>query len=130
MRFIIRPFFQVLRVILTPFMLLSEKLTTPPAVSRSPEVQAEVDNACRDLALYQFRACPFCIKVRKEIARLGLTIETRDAQNDPQHRADLEAGGGRIKVPCLRIREQDGSEQWLYESDDINAWLRDRFEPA
>ncbi len=130
MRVIIRSFFKLLRLVLTPFMLLSEKISTPKSISRTAEAQAAVDKASQNLALYQFRACPFCIKVRKEIARLGLNIETRDAQHDPQHRADLEAGGGRIKVPCLRIRQEDGGDQWLYESDDIKAWLRERFEPA
>lgn len=128
MRTIIRYFFRALRLVLTPFMLLSEKLSTPKGITRSAEQQAQVDEASKDLALYQFRACPFCIKVRKEIARLGLNIETRDAQHDPQHRATLETGGGQIKVPCLKIRQGDGSERWLYESDDISAWLRERFE--
>lgn len=130
MRIIIRYFFRALRLVLTPFMLLSEKLSTPKGATRSAEQQARVDEASKDLALYQFRACPFCIKVRKEIARLGLNIETRDAQHDPQHRAALEAGGGHIKVPCLKMRQDDGSERWLYESDDIRAWLRERFEPG
>ena len=130
MRVLIRYFFRTLRLILTPFMLLSEKLSTPKSVTRTPEEQAVVDQASENLALYQFRTCPFCIKVRKEIARLGLNIETRDAQHDQQHRADLEAGGGHIKVPCLKIRQDDGSDQWLYESDDIKAWLQERFEPA
>ena len=130
MRVIIRYFFRTLRLVLTPFMLLGEKLSTPMGITRAAEDQARVDEASKDLALYQFSACPFCIKVRKEIARLGLNIETRNAQHDPQHRAELEAGGGRIKVPCLKIRQDDGSERWLYESADIKAWLQERFEPA
>lgn len=130
MRMIIRYFFRALRLILTPFMLLSEKMSTPKSVARNDEEQARVAEASKDLALYQFTACPFCIKVRKEIARLGLDIETRDAQHDPQHRADLEAGGGVVKVPCLKIRQDDGSDRWLYESADINAWLQARFEPV
>lgn len=127
MKFVIRYFFRTLRLVLTPFMLLSEKLSTPTAASRSPEDQAEVDRACQKLALYQFSACPFCIKVRKEIARLGLNIETRDAQHDSKHRAALEAGGGRIKVPCLLIKDDEGQPEWLYESDAIKAWLQNRF---
>jgi glutaredoxin len=130
MRVIIRYFFRTLRLVLTPFMLLSEKLSTPESVSRNAEEQARVDKACEQLALYQFSACPFCIRVRKEIARLGLNIETRNAQHDPQHRAALEAGGGQIKVPCLKIHQEDGSERWLYESAEIRAWLQERFEPA
>lgn len=130
MRVIIRYFFRTLRLVLTPFMLLSEKLSTPKSVTRNAEDQALADEASKHLALYQFSACPFCIKVRKEIARLGLNIETRNAQHDPQHRAALEAGGGRIKVPCLKIHQDDGSERWLYESAEIEAWLQERFEPA
>lgn len=130
MRIIVRYFFRLVRLVLTPFMLLSEKLSTPKGLSRTAAEQARVDEASKQLALYQFSACPFCIKVRKEIARLGLNIETRNAQHDPDHRAALEAGGGRIKVPCLRIENEDGSERWLYESDAIKAWLQERFEPA
>ncbi|WP_166256583.1 glutaredoxin family protein [Marinobacter salicampi] len=131
MRVIIQYFFRTLRLVLTPLVLLNEKLSTPAqGVQRSPQAQAEADQACSDLALYQFKACPFCIKVRKEIARLGLDIETRDAQHDQSHRAALEAGGGRVKVPCLLIRHQQGKEEWLYESDAIKTWLQNRFEPA
>lgn len=130
MRVFIRYFFRTLRLVLTPFMLLSEKLSTPESVTRTDEEQSRADEASKNLALYQFKACPFCIKVRKEIARLGLNIETRDAQHDPEHRAALETGGGRIKVPCLRIQQEDGSERWLYESNQIKAWLQERFEPA
>lgn len=127
MRTIIRAFFRLLRLVLTPFMLLSEKLSTPKAMSRSPEQQATVDKATTKLALYQFRACPFCIKVRKEMARLGLNIELRDAQHDPKHREALLAGGGNIKVPCLLITDDQGEAQWLYESDEIKGWLNQQF---
>lgn len=130
MRVVIRYFFRTLRLILTPVVLINEKFSTPRAVTRSAEEQARVEKATSNLALYQFKACPFCIKVRKEMARLGLPIETRDAQNDPENRAALEAGGGRVKVPCLLIEHDNGTQQWLYESDDINAWLREQFEPA
>jgi len=130
MRILIRTFFRGLRLVLAPVMLISEKLSTPRAVERSAEAQAEVDEACRQLALYQFRTCPFCIKVRKEMARLGLNIELRDAQLDPEHRQALAEGGGRVKVPCLRIEHDDGTTEWLYESDDINAWLHQRFGAA
>ncbi|SES19748.1 Glutaredoxin [Vreelandella subterranea] len=127
MRMLIRYFFRGLRLVLAPFMMISEKLSTPQAVKRSPEEQAKVDEACNSLALYQFRTCPFCIKVRKEMARLGLTIEKRDAQLDPDHKKALQEGGGRVKVPCLKIAHDDGREEWLYESDEINRWLHQQF---
>ncbi|WP_404366052.1 glutaredoxin family protein [Marinobacter sp.] len=130
MRILIRYFFRTLRLILTPIVLISEKLSTPKAIVRSPSDQGRADQESSKLALYQFNACPFCIKVRKEIARLGLSVETRDAQHDQQHRTELEKGGGRIKVPCLLISHEDGRQEWLYESDAIKSWLQDRFEPA
>ncbi|WP_027961953.1 glutaredoxin family protein [Halomonas halodenitrificans] len=130
MRPLIRLFFRGLRQVLAPIVLISEKLSTPKSVERSPEAQAEIDRACEGLALYQFRTCPFCVKVRKEIARLGLPIEVRDAQLNPDHRRELAEGGGRVKVPCLRIAQDDGGVEWLYESDDINAWLQRRFATA
>lgn len=128
MKLVIRYFFRSVRLILTPVMLISEKLTTPKAMARSPEQQAALDKAGEKLALYQFRACPFCISVRKEMARLSLKVETRDAQHDSGHRAALEAGGGRIKVPCLLMQDDAGQQTWLYESDAIKSWLRGRFE--
>ncbi|RUO72917.1 glutaredoxin family protein [Idiomarina ramblicola] len=126
MRIIIRYFFRTLRLILTPIVLLVEKLTTPKGQVRTEEEQNKVDEACKSLALYQFSACPFCVKVRKEIARLNLNIELRDAKNNEQHRNELQDGGGRVKVPCLRI-EQGETVQWMYESDDINQYLQQRF---
>ena len=127
MRIVIRYFFRLVRLILMPFMIIGEKLTTPKGVDRSEEEQSKVNEQCKSLALYQFKTCPFCIKVRKTIARLSLPIETRDAQHDKTHRADLEQGGGKVKVPCLRISEDDGSTTWMYESDDINQYLEKRF---
>ncbi|MCH8497036.1 MAG: glutathione S-transferase N-terminal domain-containing protein [Marinobacter sp.] len=130
MRIVIRTFFRLLRLILTPIMLVMEKLTTPKSISRSPDQQAAVDAATRQLALYQFRACPFCIKVRKEAARLGLNIELRDAQHDTAHRETLLAGGGKVAVPCLRIKDEQGEDRWMYESGDIVAWLNQQFGQA
>lgn len=127
MRILIRYFFRGVRVLLAPVMLISEKLSTPKAVERTPEEQAQVDAACQQLALYQFRTCPFCIKVRKEIARLGLNIELRDAQLDPAHKQALLEGGGKVKVPCLKITDDAGQATWLYESDEINRWLHQCF---
>ncbi|MDX1587615.1 MAG: glutathione S-transferase N-terminal domain-containing protein [Oleiphilaceae bacterium] len=130
MRVLIRYFFRTLRLILTPVVLIQEKLSTPKGLQRSPEAQKKVARECQKLALYQFNACPFCIRVRKEMARLALPIELREAQNNPDNRKDLEAGGGRIKVPCLRIEHEDGSQEWLYESDSIKSWLQQRFEAS
>src|SRR5450759_2656248 len=106
MKWAFKLFFRSLRVIIGPFLLLWEVVTTPKGVVRQPEEQRQVDLQCRELILYQFRTCPFCIKVRREIGRLSLNIEQRDAQNDQQNRAALLQGGGQIKVPCLKITDE------------------------
>ena len=127
MRFFVRYFFKSLRIILHPVMLLWELLTTPKGVERSAVAQQEVDLQSRQLLLYQFKTCPFCIKVRREINRLSLPIELRDAQKNEQHRAELLQGGGQIKVPCLQIKDGQGKVQWMYESSEINQYLHQRF---
>ena len=42
MRMLIRYFFRGVRLVLAPFMLISEKLSTPTSVERSPEEQAKI----------------------------------------------------------------------------------------
>lgn len=130
MKIIIRSFFKVLRLILGPLVLLGEFLTRPKGVLRPPAIQAEVDRATQNVVLYQYRTCPFCIKVRQEMRRLSLNIERRDAQSAGQHRDDLVRGGGKAKVPCLKITDQAGNSQWLYESGAIIDYLRGRFAKA
>jgi glutaredoxin len=128
MKWLIRSFFKSLRLILGPILLLRERLTAPKSMVRSAEEQLRVDRQCDELALYQFKTCPFCIKVRQEIRRLGLNIELRDAQQDGGHREALMQGGGKAMVPCLRIAGEHGNARWMYESGDIVAYLRERFE--
>jgi len=101
-------------------------LTRPKIIERSAGAQAVVDEQAKALSLYQFYACPFCIKTRRVIRQLQLPIELRDAQQPGTHRDDLEKLGGRIKVPCLRIPNGD-EDQWLYESGDIIAYLEGEF---
>jgi glutaredoxin len=110
-------------------IVLADGLTRPKPVRRAESAQREVDAAAARLALYQFFACPFCIKTRRAIQRLNLPIALRDAQNDPEHREALLAGGGKVQVPCLRIMES-GGDRWLYESREIIAYLERRFSPA
>lgn len=123
----IKVFFKTLRWILGPFMLLWEYLTRPKGILRTQEDQQAVDRECRNLTLYQFRTCPFCIRVRQEMRSLSLDIATLDAQHPGKHREDLLEGGGEIKVPCLRIKEDTGTERWLYESGKIIEYLRNQF---
>ncbi len=127
MKIIVRTFFKTLRVILGPVMLLGERLTRPTGLVRPPALQAQVDQQCASLALYQYKTCPFSIKVRQEMRRLSLPIEHRDAQHDVKNREELVRLGGQAKVPCLRITDQAGNSEWMLESDAIIDYLRGRF---
>ena len=127
MKTVIRAFFRTLRTVLGPFMLLKERLTQPRGMVREPSAQTTVNLQCKNLALYQFNTCPFCIKVRQEMRRLSLPIEQRDAQHNAAHRVELQQGGGAVKVPCLKITDAAGQSQWLYDSAAIIAYLRGRF---
>jgi glutaredoxin len=78
------------------------------------------------MSVYQFEACPFCVKVRREFRRRGFDVEYRDAKNDKVHEKELIELGGRRKVPCLRI-EKDGQDEWIYQSKKIIEHLDARF---
>ena len=93
------------------WMLLKERLTQPTGMQRAPEAQATVDLQCQSLALYHYKTCPFCMKVRQEMRRLSLNIRHIDAQPEGKDRAALIAGGGLAKVPCLKITDEAGAAQ-------------------
>ena len=107
-------------------LILIDWLFKPSVVKRNDEEQAKVDQATKILKLYQFYACPFCVKTRRAIKRLNLKVETRDAQTAGQFRKELEISGGKIQVPCLKL-EGAGEATWIYESSDIIKYLDERF---
>src|SRR5512139_487821 len=127
MKPLIRLFFKTLRAILGPIMLLGDWLTRPKGIVRPAAEQQAVYARTRNLALYHFPTCPFCLKARREMRRLSLDIELRDARSDAAHREALIAGGGKPQVPCLLIRDGQGRAAWLYESNEISAYLNREF---
>ncbi|WP_261817961.1 glutaredoxin family protein [Vibrio gallicus] len=117
---------KLIRILLGKIILLFDFIFSPRGVKRSPTEQAVADLKAKQLTLYQFEACPFCVKVRRELKRQSVRIDVKDAKNDQDSRQQLLEGGGRIKVPCLRIDNQ-GQQTWLYESSDIVAYLQKEF---
>lgn len=104
-------------------------VTLPKKTPRSPEDQAKVENVLKNLSLYQLHACPFCIKTRRALHRLNADIRIKDIGKDKTHRTELENGGGRVMVPCLKIDEGDQAS-WMYESSDIIDFLETRIQQA
>lgn len=119
--------FKPVRWILGQIIIFIDWVTRPKPVQRSAEAQAEVDKQTANMALYHFQMCPFCVKTRRQIHRLGLNIENRDARNDEKWNQELINEGGKYQVPCLKISKADGSVQWMYESSDINQYLGEKF---
>ena len=117
---------KALRVGLGQLIVLGDAVSRPRPQRRSPQGQAAVVKDAARLSLYQFRACPFCVKTRRELHRLNVPMTLHDAKNDPVQRERLLAGGGKIKVPCLHI-EEEGQSRWLYDSNAIIAYLEQRF---
>lgn len=116
---------KVIRWILGRFVLAINWLTKPQSPTRGQAEQEKLDEVTAGLVLYHLPTCPFCVKVRRTIARHGLNIELRDTSGNSQHRQALVNGGGRSMVPCLRI-EQGTGVRWMYESSDIVTYLNEQ----
>lgn len=85
----------------------------------APSETAETDR----LALYYSPTCPFCQRVMKVIARLGLDVEMRNVMEDPKRRDELIEARGRATVPVLWIKSPEGEVRWMPESLDIIRYL-------
>jgi len=116
-----------IRWFLGRIILLLNFIFSPRAFKRDPEQQRELDLRTTHLSLYQYEACPFCVKVRRALRRNGLNIEVRDAKKVEEYRTELLQGGGKLKVPCLRIDEGEGNVSWMYESSDIIHYLEQTY---
>ena len=114
---------KLIRFIVGRIILLLDFLTRPSPVIRSREDQDRVDAAVTGLSLYQFKACPFCVKVRRHMRRRSIKIDLKDAKTDLLIKEELIREGGKHKVPCLRIAEGNKEVQWLYSSDEICRFL-------
>ncbi|WP_158770194.1 glutathione S-transferase N-terminal domain-containing protein [Paraglaciecola sp. L1A13] len=122
MKFIVK----FIREALGRLIILVDLITRPRKQKRSPQEQAKVEEEISHYALYQFYACPFCVKTRRALHRLNLPMQKRNAKEGSEHRAALLSGGGAVKVPCLRI-QKDGQDTWMYESSEIIKFLEQKF---
>lgn len=118
---------KIVRWLLGRLILLMDFLTRPRPIVREKAAQESIDSLSAKMSLYQFHACPFCVKIRRQLRRHALKIELRDAKNDLVFKEELTREGGKHKVPCLRIDNGSGSVKWLYESKDISAFLETEF---
>ena len=116
----------IIRGFIGALILFFDWVFTPRGIKRDAELQKNIDEQTAGLSLYQFKACPFCVKVRRALKRNTLNIPIYDAKRDKGRRDELLQGGGKIKVPCLRIEEKNADVRWMYESNDIIDYLEKR----
>jgi glutaredoxin len=119
--------FRIIRWPLGQLVIFVDWITRPPLPEIAPERRTELDAITSSMKMYQFKQCPFCVKTRRNIRRLGLNIELRDARNDPKWNSELINEGGKYQVPCLRLVSDDGSSEWMYGSEKIISYLDQRF---
>ena len=105
---------------------LIDFITRPRKLRRPVAEQEKIEGELGGLTLYQFFACPFCIKTRRTLHKLNLPITKRSVSKGSPYRLELEQEGGKIQAPCLRI-EQNGQVEWMYESSQIITYLKERF---
>ncbi|MEZ8143789.1 hypothetical protein A1OO_17110 [Enterovibrio norvegicus FF-33] len=78
-------------------------------------------------SLYHKTFCPYCVKVRAALKMMSLDVDLVDVGADREAHNTLVTQGGRGMVPCLRIAHDDGSVEWMYESDDIIDYFKENF---
>lgn len=81
---------KALRVGLGQLIVFGDWISRPAKRKRDAAAQARIEQAAKGLALYQFHACPFCVKTRRTLHRLNVPVALRDAKNDPVHRQPLQ----------------------------------------
>jgi glutaredoxin len=118
-----------IRWILGTIILAWERCFPPVSIKRTPEAQLKAEQALRGIVLYEFLACPFCVKVRRYLKSQGIELPRINAQVDPG-RTELLRGGGKVQVPCLRIDQDKAAPTWLYESSDIIKLIQERIQRA
>jgi glutaredoxin len=116
---------KIIRWLLGRLILVLNFIFAPKKVKRKADLQQKIDQETKSLQLYQFAACPFCVKVRRTMRRHSLNIQLVDAKQTDNKKV-LAEQGGEVKVPCLRI-EENNTVTWMYESSDIVAYLEKRF---
>ena len=100
------------------FEKLKQWWSFDPETYRPPDGIPTPDEP-RDLVLYKFDSCPYCLRVMRVVDQTKLPVELRDTRANPEAQQHLWDVTGRTQVPCLFI---DGEP--LFESRDISRWLR------
>jgi len=114
---------RIIRWFVGKIILALDAIFSPKVRELTMAQQKKINEASGNLALYQFEACPFCVKVRRVMKAEGIHIPLIDSTTEPG-RGELLKGGGKLQAPCLKITKKDGTAEWMYESNDIISYLK------
>ena len=109
---------KVIRWTLGRLIIFLDYVFSPKSKERDIKSQDLVNTITNRYKLYQYYACPFCVKVRRFLRKESINIEFIDAK-DEFHKKDLIQKGGMLKVPCLRVGSKKNQVKWIYESNEI-----------
>ncbi|MAI85014.1 MAG: glutaredoxin [Rickettsiales bacterium] len=121
-----KPFFIVLKLtrhILGNAIYFIDLIFPPIRIRRSLQEQKRINYILNKHSLYQYKLCPFCVKVRRFLKKYNLDLRFKNPSKEPESRDQLLRLGGKVKVPCLCI-EDNGKSKWLYESSEIIKYLK------
>ncbi|MEC9381971.1 MAG: glutaredoxin domain-containing protein [Thermodesulfobacteriota bacterium] len=113
----------IVRFVLGKIILFLDFLTSPKPIAMTQDKIDMIANYSSNLTLYEFRACPFCVMVRRFMKKNNIAINTKDAKRNKDYADELISGGGKLQVPCLKIEESTSNVKWMYESKDIIKFL-------
>lgn len=116
----------LIRNLLGGIIAFFDVITRGAKLKRTADAQQQIQHDLQTLTLYQFFACPFCIKTRRAMYKMNLPIAKRSVSKGSPFREELLQGGGKIQTPCLRIETPD-KVTWLYDSSEIIKYLEQRF---
>ena len=112
----------LIRFILGKVIINLDKIFTPNTLNRDINNQIKINKITRYYKLYQYHACPFCVKVRRFFKRESLNIDLVDAKKE-SCKQELIKNAGKLKVPCLRVESTNKQVRWIYESKEIIEFI-------
>ena len=114
---------KLIRLVLGRIIIFLDNIFPPKVLNRDSISQININKITSAYKLYQYHACPFCVKVRRFFKKESLMVELFDAKN-PDFKEELTKNGGKQKVPCLKVVLKNNQFAWIYESKDIIEFIK------
>ena len=113
---------KIIRWVLGRVIICLDMIFSPKVLIRDSVDQNKINKITNSYKLYQYHACPFCVKVRRFFKRESLEIDLVDAKQESSKK-ELVENRKKLKVPCLKVQLKNKQVRWIYESQDIIAYI-------